>query len=189
MPAFPKPIQLSHLLIGQIVHTADIVVDATLGNGHDALFLARLIGEKGVVYGFDVQEEAIQSSTELMQKNAINNKNYRFLHAGHEKMSSHVNGEVSVIMFNLGYLPSADKSVITTEATTLIALEQALHLLKVEGLVSIMCYPGHDGGDKEADAVRKWCSELARESYRVVEYGLLNAPNNPPFLILIEKTK
>ncbi len=189
MPAFPKPIHLSHHFIREALNAGDTVIDATLGNGHDALFLAKLVGERGVVFGFDVQKSAIQSSSELMQSSEISHDRYHFLHAGHEEMNGHVVDEVSVIMFNLGYLPNADKSVITTEDTTLLALEQSLGLLKVGGLVSIMCYPGHDGGDREADAVRKWCSELARENYRVAEYGLLNAPNNPPFLVLIEKTK
>ena len=34
-------------------------VDATLGNGHDALNLAQLVGDGGRVIGFDVQPEAI----------------------------------------------------------------------------------------------------------------------------------
>jgi len=189
MPAFPKPIHLSHQFIREAVRAGDTVVDATLGNGHDALFLARLVGERGVVVGFDVQKAAIESSTELMKKNDLSSERYDFIHAGHETMASPIKDEVSVVMFNLGYLPNADKSVITTESTTLEALQQALTLLKVGGLVSIMCYPGHEGGDRESLSVRKWCSELARENYRVAEYGLLNAPNNPPFLILIEKIK
>lgn len=193
MPAFPKPIHLSHQFIREVLQSGDTVVDATLGNGHDALFLAKLVGERGVVYGFDVQEAAISSSCELMQRNEISSECYQFIHAGHETMKSYINSElgkeVSVIMFNLGYLPNADKSVITEEDTTLEALEQAIYLIKVGGLVSIMCYPGHEGGDREADAVRGWSSSLARENYRVAEYGLLNAPNNPPFLVLIEKIK
>ena len=37
-------------------------VDATLGNGHDALWLCSLVGEEGHVYGFDVQAEAVERS-------------------------------------------------------------------------------------------------------------------------------
>jgi len=79
--------------------------------------------------------------------------------------------------------------VITQESTTLKALDHATELLKTGGLISVMCYPGHEGGDTESDAVRQWGAGLARESYRVAEYGLVNAPNNPPFLILVEKLK
>ncbi len=36
----------------------DIVIDATMGNGHDTQFLAELVGENGHVYAFDIQESA-----------------------------------------------------------------------------------------------------------------------------------
>ena len=104
-------------------------------------------------------------------------------------MVNEVEPGVAVVMFNLGYLPKADKAVITTVETTIPALEQALHLLKKGGLISIMCYPGHAGGDVESEAVEAWSSELAREDNRVAKYALLNAPNNPPFLIMIEKLR
>lgn len=38
-----------------VVRPGDCVVDATLGNGHDTLFLAKLVGPAGHLYGFDVQ--------------------------------------------------------------------------------------------------------------------------------------
>ena len=90
-------------------------------------------------------------------------------------------------MFNLGYRPNADKSIITTEQTTIPALSSALQLLKPGGLISIMCYPGHAGGDIESEAVSQWAENLPRENYRAASYGLHNAPNNPPFLLLVEK--
>lgn len=41
-----------------VVRSGDCVVDATLGNGHDTLFLAKLVGPAGHLYGFDVQARA-----------------------------------------------------------------------------------------------------------------------------------
>lgn len=37
----------------------DVVIDATAGGGVDTLFLAKLVGPRGRVFAFDVQEEAI----------------------------------------------------------------------------------------------------------------------------------
>ncbi len=188
MPAFPKPIELAHLLMGNLVKPSDNVVDATLGNGHDALFLARLVGETGRVIGFDIQKEAIESSTHKMMENGMNN--YEFHHTGHENMREVISLEnlpLTAVMFNLGYLPNADKSVITHERTTILALENALQMLRVGGLISIMCYPGHDGGDQESSVISAWAEKLPREDYRVARYALHNAPNNPPFLLLLEK--
>ncbi len=187
MPAFPKPIHLAHQFVKNVAQVGDVVVDATLGNGHDALFLAKLVGGKGMVYGFDVQAMAVESSAQRMQENEVTG--FEFHQVGHEKMTDFIDTEVSVVMFNLGYLPRADKAVITTEETTLPAVKCALSLLKCGGLVSLMCYPGHEGGDVEAVAVLRWCGGLAREEYRVAQYGLLNGPNNPPFLVVVEKLK
>ena len=188
MPVFPKPIHLAHQLIKKLVQVGDVVVDATLGNGHDALFLAGLVGERGRVIGFDVQSSAIESSEKRMLEHGIGH--YDFHLVGHEKMGEVISEEtlpLTVVMFNLGYLPNADKAIITREMTTIPALESALDLIRVGGLVSIMCYPGHEGGDVESEAVSKWAGNLAREEYRVAHYGLHNAPNDPPFLLLVEK--
>ena len=36
-----------------------LAIDATVGNGYDALFLAHRVGPKGKVLGFDVQKAAL----------------------------------------------------------------------------------------------------------------------------------
>ncbi len=188
MSAFPKPIALAHKMMENLIQLSDNVVDATLGNGHDALFLSQLVGEKGRVFGFDIQEESIQSATQRMQDNGL--KNYEFFLTGHENMREVIAQEnlpLAAVMFNLGYLPNADKSIITNEKTTLLALESALEMLKIGGLISIMCYPGHEGGDAEAKAISEWAEKLPRERCRVAHYSLHNAPNHPPFLLLLEK--
>ncbi|MGJ8654868.1 MAG: class I SAM-dependent methyltransferase [Akkermansiaceae bacterium] len=188
MTAFPKPIHLAHQLIKNLIRPGDTVVDSTLGNGHDALFLAGLVGEKGLVIGFDVQPEAIEASSARMRDNGITQ--YDFHLTGHEDMGRVIADEnlpLAVVVFNLGYLPNADKSIITTELTTIPALETAQQLLKAGGLISIMCYPGHEGGDVESAAISEWAGGLPRDQYRAARYALHNAPNNPPFLLLIEK--
>ena len=42
------------------IREGDTVVDATMGNGKDTLFLAELVGPKGRVHAFDVQPEAVE---------------------------------------------------------------------------------------------------------------------------------
>ncbi|NLC10803.1 MAG: methyltransferase domain-containing protein, partial [Firmicutes bacterium] len=58
----PNAVKMAHRLIGEVIEDGDIVVDATAGNGHDTLFLARKVGPKGMVYAFDIKEEAILST-------------------------------------------------------------------------------------------------------------------------------
>lgn len=52
----------SHQIIESIVDKRDLVVDATAGNGNDTVLLAGLVGEKGRVFSFDIQERALKST-------------------------------------------------------------------------------------------------------------------------------
>lgn len=61
-------------------------VDATLGGGRDALFLASLVSEGGKVYGFDIQPEAVSRSRGLFEKNGLSDR-CEFFNAGHENMA------------------------------------------------------------------------------------------------------
>ena len=58
----PRPTELAHLLLSDIIRKGDTVVDATCGNGHDTIFLAALTGEEGKVIAYDIQEAAIQET-------------------------------------------------------------------------------------------------------------------------------
>ena len=55
--------EFAHLLMRQSIKPGDWVVDATVGNGHDTLLLAKLVGPTGRVIGFDVQEAALAAAT------------------------------------------------------------------------------------------------------------------------------
>ncbi|WP_082081761.1 class I SAM-dependent methyltransferase [Methylocucumis oryzae] len=96
-------------------------------------------------------------------------------------------GLIKAVMFNLGYLPGGDKAKITRSETTLAALEQVLNvLLAPKGVVSIIVYPGHAGGFREADAVKTWCLALSAQRYHVS--CLSSDPTNPaaPSLLMIQ---
>ena len=57
-----KVTDLNKVLLEDVISEGDIVIDATMGNGYDTKYLAEKVGESGVVYSFDVQEEAIKST-------------------------------------------------------------------------------------------------------------------------------
>ncbi|WP_169334382.1 class I SAM-dependent methyltransferase [Rubritalea marina] len=178
---------MAHEIVRQTVQPGDTVIDGTLGNGHDALFLAQLVGSNGLVVGFDVQKEAIVASQSRMYQNGIHKRAYQFYHAGHQHMLEYAKGPIAAIMFNLGYLPLGDKSVITQAETTLIALQRSLRILRHKGVLTVMCYPGHPGGAEEVHSIEKWVKQLPREYFRVMSYTPMNAPNMPAFMIAIEK--
>jgi len=174
----------------EVLKEGDTAVDATLGNGADALFLARHIGSSGQLFGFDIQTKAIQASTQLLHKQSC--KQTLFCQ-GHEKISSllpaETHGNIKAIMFNLGWLPGSDKSVITKTTTTLSALEQSLNILVVGGRLSVILYPGHQGGDTETQAVMQWLTQYCSLSDDMFSIEIIEVPQRPtaPILLKIEK--
>ena len=93
------------------------------------------------------------------------------------------------MVFNLGYLPSADKTVITKPDTTLVAIEKILERLEIGGRLAIMIYYGHEGGDMEKDAVLEFISALDQKEFATMLYKPLNQIHQPPFLVMIEKLR
>lgn len=49
-----EPIKMAHQLLRQLAKKGDTLVDATMGNGQDTLFLSQLVGESGHVYAVDI---------------------------------------------------------------------------------------------------------------------------------------
>ena len=70
-------------------------------------FLAKLAKK---VYAFDIQEQALEKTQERLDQAGLTNA--QLILQGHETLDQFVT-EAKAGIFNLGYLPSADKSVIT----------------------------------------------------------------------------
>ena len=181
-----SPTSAAHRLLAEMVEAGDTVIDATAGNGHDTVFLAEATGAAGRVIAFDIQKEAILS-TEARVKEAGFTGRVQLCQESHALMGDHAEtGTVAAVMFNLGYLPGADHSLATGE-DTIHALEAAARLLKPGGVLSVICYPGHAGGDEEAAAVEQWMAALAAQRWRVVKYGALGTMRAAPFLLFAVK--
>ncbi|WP_400260326.1 tRNA (mnm(5)s(2)U34)-methyltransferase [Streptococcus mutans] len=177
-----RPIELSHDFLSQVLDKNSIAIDATMGNGNDTVFLSHLAKK---VYAFDVQEQALIKTREKLEQ--LNIKNVQLILDGHQTINKYVTEPIRAAIFNLGYLPSADKSIITQPATTLTAIKKILERLEIGGRLAIMVYYGHEGGDKEKDAVLNFVKELDQQHFTVMLYQPLNQINTPPFLVMIEK--
>ena len=55
-------LSLHKLFIGNHIKEGDVVVDFTMGNGHDTAFLSKAVGPEGHVYAFDIQAQAVEST-------------------------------------------------------------------------------------------------------------------------------
>lgn len=186
IPPLRGPVPLAHLLLRHFVRSGDRAVDATCGNGNDTLLLAELVGAAGRVWAFDIQREAMEITASKLAANGFSDR-VTLIAGGHETIAGQVDTPLSAVVFNLGYLPGGDRSLITRPETTGAALEQALDLLAPGGVVMLTVYPGHDGGDAERRLVEERASKLRAPLFHVWRMGQINVPAAAPYVILVQK--
>ena len=97
-------LHFSHTLLQEILQPGDHVVDATMGNGHDTVFLAEHIGKTGHVYSFDIQQQAIDATREKLEQHQLEERVSLFLQ-GHETLGEVIAEQQNLKagIFNLGY--------------------------------------------------------------------------------------
>jgi predicted methyltransferase len=142
--------EAAHAAVRSVLQDGEIAIDATAGNGHDTRFLSECVGPSGRVFAFDIQAEALARTADLIG-NAKSVTLCPFNHADMlEAIPAEYRGRSGVIMFNLGYLPSGDKTVITWSDSTVRAVIGSLALLRPGGVLTILAYTGppvRHGGD------------------------------------------
>lgn len=182
--------ETAHTLIREHIRIGDMAIDATLGNGHDCLFLAESVGPAGHVYGFDIQAQALASTQQRLLQHQMADR-ATLLQANHAEMQHYipeaVQGKISVVMFNLGYLPGADKTVMTKTQSTLQAIEVACDLLSTQGLLTVMAYPGHAGGAEETRTLQSWLQKIDSRGFSAETIFSQHHQETAPRLFVIRK--
>lgn len=176
---------LSHDYARRAVKDGDTAVDATCGKGRDTLFLSQLVGEKGCVFAFDIQDTAIEATKKLLEANNVSNT--EVICESHARMDEFAPAGLACAMFNLGYLPGADHSLHTKGEITLKAIQKAMNLLKIGGIITIVIYQGGDTGFEERDMVLEFCKGIDQKQFTVMKCHFTNQKNNPPIFICMEK--
>ncbi|MGF7057047.1 class I SAM-dependent methyltransferase [Brassicibacter mesophilus] len=168
------------------ISKGNIAIDATVGNGNDTVFIAELVGDKGKVYGFDVQKTAMDNTINRLTDIQLDNR-VVLINDGHEKIDTYIHEKIDFIVFNLGYLPKGDHNIVTKSDTTIIALSKSLDVLKKNGIILITAYPGHKEGKKEKKDIDSFISKLNQKEFAVLKFEFMNQINDPPILYGIEK--
>ncbi len=182
-----RPTARAHRELAAVLLPGDLAVDATAGNGHDTVFLAERVGESGRVLAFDIQEQAVASAKARVEAAGLAGR-VEFFHASHSEISRHAGpGSAAAVVFNLGYLPGGDHAVITRREETLAALSRSLEVLRAGGLLSVVCYPGHPGGEEESEAVLSWARGLDSAAHAAELFRREGTLRPAPFLILVRK--
>ncbi|GKT04141.1 class I SAM-dependent methyltransferase [Furfurilactobacillus entadae] len=181
-------LSFSHQLLEPTIQLGDTVVDATVGQGNDTRFLAARVGKTGHVLAFDIQQAALDETATMLTLTGLRPQ-VALIHDGHEHLVDHINDNtmISAAMFNLGYLPGGDHSLITRGQTTIAALQTCCDHLRRGGLITIVVYTGHPGGQTEADLVTDFVRHLPQKQFQVLHYGFINQQHQPPYLLAIEK--
>ncbi len=186
MISLKKMTELVHHKAGLIIREGDSVIDATAGNGFDTVFLAEKVGFTGHVYAFDIQEEALARTAEILREKELQSR-VTLIKADHKTLADHVRVPVSFIMYNLGYLPGGNRQITTKVHSTADSVKQALNMLKPGGMITIVLYPGHPEGRLEKEALLPICKNLSPSVYTVLHVMALNQANDPPELLVIQK--
>jgi hypothetical protein len=204
MPPIPSLRELSRQAVAAALappacETSILLLDATAGNGHDTVFLARLAakfqaagGGQALVHAFDVQALACARTAERLTQENLS-AYVRIHQQGHEHAAetlASLHGSkfvppLQAMMFNLGYLPAANRRLTTQAATTLTALETLLSLLAPGGLASIHMYAGHANGKEESEAVKGFIAGLSNGHWLSALYQYPNKIRNPEYLALV----
>ncbi|MDF9867763.1 endonuclease IV [Bacilli bacterium PM5-3] len=171
-------LEYSKIMIDRYQDEKGIAVDMTLGKGNDSAYLAKLFAK---VYSFDIQDEAIS----LCQKRFTNQENISIINDSHENFDDYVTDEISLFIYNLGYLPGFSKEVTTKSSSTIKSLQKALTNLKRKGVIIIVVYPGHYEGLQEAKALESFIAQIQQEFFTVSKYTVLG--KDAPYVVCINK--
>lgn len=180
----------AHATISTVLKVGEIAVDATAGNGHDTLFLCQTVGSAGSVYALDIQQEALDQTANRLQ--TADYHNYHLICCNHsqlmELIPEHCHQQIGAIMFNLGYLPGGDHEMITKSKSTLAAIHAALELLRPQGILTILAYPGHKGGSVETKAVSELLAQVDNSKFITEMFSAQSESENAPRLFVVRKT-
>ena len=175
----------------EAINPGDIAIDATAGKGRDTAFLAQAVGPGGHVHAFDIQDEALRSTHNLLEAAGLLERT-TLHHRSHAEINDAIpaahHGKVAVALFNLGYLPGGNPAIITQPATTAQALQAALKLLRPSGRLVCVAYTGHPGGSEESDIVLAFAQEREQSGDSVEKIGYFPNPGKPWILVVTKKS-
>lgn len=184
--------QFAQQRIGDVLPTGGFAVDATAGNGHDTLFLARRVGSSGRVIAIDNQPSAIENTRKKLADESV--ENVELILGNHADLRTWIPENhrcaVGAVMFNLGYRPGGDEQHTTQADSSVLAIDAAIDVLSDDGLITVLAYPGHPAGTREmqaiTDAIEVWA---LRERISWERIDVQHPSERTPVLFLIEKRK
>jgi len=179
---------LVHERLAAVLKPGDIAADVTAGNGHDALFLANAVGETGRVFVFDIQPAALDATRARLERHGVAGR-CELIAGCHSALATYppatATGGLGAVTANLGYLPGGEAEIVTLADSTLKMLRAAADRLRPGGVLSVIAYPGHPGGEIESAAVAAKLRSLAAEGFLLETHGGHDAAARRPWLAFL----
>ena len=184
-------VEFQHHLWLDALESARTIVDITCGNGHDTMYLLSHCHENSHVYAIDIQEVAITRTKEKIVKELPQAmKQVDFILGSHDRVIETLPvSNIDLMIGNLGYLPNADHQIMTKSTSTIKAISKGLAKLSVNGLCTIVAYPGTETGRKEAEDLEYYIASINQKEYHCSTWRPLNQANQPPILYIIRRRK
>ncbi len=170
--------------------TAQVIIDATAGNGHDMAYLLAHKREDAHVYGIDTQEEAIASCAANLRDKGFLESEYTLFHEGHEHVEAlPIPTPYDLCVFNLGYLPKGNHEIMTKSASSIAAISKMMAHLSAEGLITVVAYPGTPEGKEEMEAVEAFLQQIDQKTFHISTWRPINQVHQPPVLFFIKSRR
>lgn len=172
-------VDISHEFLKPVLHKQAICIDATLGQGKDTQFF--LSCHVGKVYGFEIQKEVYEEASQKFK----DNENVHLFCTGHENMNDFIHEAVDAILFNFGYFPNGNTQITTQSSTSILAIQQALSLLKIKGRMALVLYP-HQEGKLESQEIETFLKEQENLQIYKIDNFLVE---KCPYVLMVEKRR
>lgn len=153
----------AHEILASKVVSGARAFDATVGWGHDTLWLARRVGRNGKVWGMDCQGQALAQTRSKLALEGLGD-GVALWQGEHQAVGQWLDGppllSIDAAIINLGYLPGEDESICTQLGQTKILLAWLFPRIAKGGKLVCCVYPGHEQGRSEAQWIRSFADEV-----------------------------
>ena len=170
--------------------TSDVlIVDATLGNGHDArqiIHNLKYYSKHAELHVYDIQQHPVDEFKAYCEECFVSRHPVKYHMGCHSLIGNNVSASslpLYFVCYNLGYLPGGDKTITTTVDTTLKSVRQSLQFLAPGGVLSCTVYTGHEHGRIEHDALSELFFNLDNKLFSVF-HTCCGDKSNAPQLFL-----
>lgn len=176
-------LSMVHEFLQRTVRPGALCIDATAGKGRDTALLCRLAGQTGRVLAFDIQEDAVRQTRNLLAQEGLQAEVFLDSHSNMEHYAAP--GTVDCIVFNFGRLPGGNPQIFTQADSSVQAIDAGLRLLRPGGVMAIALYYGKENGYEEKEAVLKHLETIDDRMFSVLCCQWSNRRSDPPMPIFI----